>query len=154
MPDLTESLTTTLQEWMNIFMHRSQRNFIHYAKEHNLSMSQMGALLRLHKQGVCGVSDIGDDLGITSAAASQMLERLVQQGLIVRAEDPNDRRAKQIALTDKGRDMLHEGFRAHQSWLSDLARKLPADEHPQVIEALRILIDHIKQSESDVTHNA
>lgn len=153
MPESTESLTATLQEWMNIFMHRTMRNYFHYAKNNHLSMSQLGALLRLHKQGVCGVSDIGDDLGITSAAASQMLERLVQQGLIVRTEDPNDRRAKQIVLTSKGRAMLREGFRTHQRWLNDLAATLSPGEQTQVAAALRLLIDRTKQFEVDETRN-
>jgi len=120
-------------------------DFILYVKENNLSMSQMGALLQIHGKGVCGVSDIGDDLGITSAAASQMLDRLVQQALIERTEDPNDRRAKQIILTDKGRQLLREGVRAHQNWLGELARTLPPAEQAQVIAALRLLLEHAHQ---------
>lgn len=154
MSNSTDLLIATLQEWMSVFMHRSMRNFILYTKENNLSMSQIGALLRLHRQGVCGVSDIGDDLGITSAAASQMLDRLVQQDLIARTEDPNDRRAKQIVLTDKGRAVLHEGFRAHQSWLNDLAATLPPGEQTQIAVALRLLIDRARQFEVDETQNS
>ena len=93
----------------------------------------------------CGVSDIGSALGITSAAASQMLERLVQHGLIERTEDPNDRRAKKIALTDKGLHMLPEGLRAHQDWLGGLAHTLTSDEQAQATAALRLLIEHAKQ---------
>ena len=83
-------------------MHRSIRHLLRYARENGLSMSQFGALLHIHRMGSSGVTDLGDHLGVTSAAASQMLERLVQQGLILRTEDPNDRRVKQIVLTDKG----------------------------------------------------
>ncbi|MBN1583004.1 MAG: MarR family transcriptional regulator [Anaerolineae bacterium] len=145
MPNSTDVLIATLQEWAGVFLRRSMHNFILYAKGNNLSMSQMGALFQIHRKGVCGVSDIGDDLSITSAAASQMLERLVQQSLIERTEDPNDRRAKQIFLTDKGRQMLQEGIRAHQNWLSELARTLPPAEQAQVAAALRLLLDRAHQ---------
>ena len=141
----TDLLIAALQEWMGIFMHRSMHNFILYTKENNLSMSQVGTLLFLHQKGVCGVSDIADALGITSAAASQMLERLVQQDVIERTEDPNDRRAKQIILTDKGRQLLQNGACAHQSWLSDLARALPPAEQGQAADALHLLAERAKQ---------
>ena len=87
-------------------------------------MSQFGALFHLHRMGSSGVTDLGDHLGVTSAAASQMLDRLVQQGLILRSEDPNDRRVKQIVLTDKGHQVLQESIRARQGWLDDLAETL------------------------------
>src|SRR5450756_2667144 len=106
--------SAALQSWIDVFMHRSMRSVLLYAKESGLSMSQLGALMHIAK-GASGVSDIGDDLGISSAAASQMLERLVQMGLILRSEDPHDRRVKQIVLTGKGTEMLHGSWQARQN---------------------------------------
>ncbi len=98
-----------LQNWVGMFMHRSMRDSIRFAKENGLSMSQVGAMFHI-RHGVDGVSDIGDDLGVTSAAASQMLERLVQAGLVTRTEDPHDRRAKQgTELLDIHREKLLAG---------------------------------------------
>ena len=72
------------------------------SRESGLSMSQISALFHIHQADGSGVTDLGDHLGVTSAAASQMLERLVQQELILRTEDPDDRRVKQMVLTEKG----------------------------------------------------
>jgi DNA-binding MarR family transcriptional regulator len=130
-----------LQKWIEVSMHRSIRSFIHYATESGLSMSQLGALFHIDRGGSSGVTDLGDDLGVTSSAASQMLERLVQQGLILRSEDPSDRRLKQMMLTDKGLQVLQESIRARQSWLSDLAETLSNSEREAIIAALNILID-------------
>ena len=150
MSDTTNDLTKTLQEWVAVFMHRSMRYVYLFTKEHNLSMSQIGALMNIHRQGVCSVSDIGDELGVTSAAASQMLDRLVQQDLIVRSEDPHDRRGKQLVLTDKGRQVIHASFDARQSWLGDLAQTLTPAEQESVIAALTLLIEKIKQLDAGV----
>jgi DNA-binding MarR family transcriptional regulator len=139
-----------LYEWIEVFMRRSFRNFLLYSKESGLSMSQIGALIQIHRRGVSGVSDVGDDLGITSAGASQMLERLVQQGLIVRSEDPNDRRVKQIALTDKGYQVLRDSMHARQGWLVDLGKSLTALEHEQVVAALNLLIKKANQLEKEL----
>jgi DNA-binding MarR family transcriptional regulator len=130
---------------MEVFMRRSMRNFIHYARKSGFSLSQLGALFHLHRQGTAGVTDLGDHLGVTSAAASQMLERLVQQDLILRSEDPTDRRVKQIVLTDKGLQVFQESISAHQSWLVDLMEVLSTDEKEQITAALTILIDKVNQ---------
>ena len=136
-----DPFVVTLQEWIEVSMHRSIRHFICYARESGLSMSQLGALFHLHRAGSSGVTDLGDDLGVTSSAASQMLERLVQQELVLRSEDPSDRRVKQIILTDKGLQVLQESIRARQGWLSDLAETLSDSEKEAITAALNILID-------------
>jgi DNA-binding MarR family transcriptional regulator len=137
-PDL---FLATLQQWIEVSMHRSIRNFICFSRESGLSMSQLGTLFHLHHIGSSGVTDLGEHLGVTSAAASQMLERLAQQGLILRTEDPSDRRVKQILLTDKGLQVLQESIRARQAWLYDLAESLSDSEKEASLPALRILID-------------
>jgi DNA-binding MarR family transcriptional regulator len=70
-----------------------------------------------------------------------MLERLVQQELILRTEDPKDRRGKQIVLTDKGNRVLEDGLRARQRWLDDLTETLSDSEKETIMVALNILID-------------
>jgi DNA-binding MarR family transcriptional regulator len=131
----------TLQKWIEVSMHRSMRDFMGYARESGLSMSQLGAMFQIHHRGSSGVTDLGDNLGVTSSAASQMLERLVHQELIRRSEDPSDRRVKQIVLTDKGHQVLQDSIRARQSWLSDLAGTLSDCEKEAIIAALNLLID-------------
>ena len=137
---------TALQSWIDVFMRRSMRNLLLFTKASGLSMSQLGALFHILK-GTSGVSDIGDDLGISSAAASQMLERLVQQGLISRTEDPRDRRVKQIVLTDKGQQVLQGSLQAGKGWLDELADSLSPAEQEQVAAALNILIAKAAQLE-------
>ena len=134
-----------LQEWVAVFMRRSMRSFIQYAREHGLSMSQINALFHIHHHGGSGVTDLGEHLGISNAAVSQLLERLVQQGLILRYEDPADRRAKKLTLTEKGAQTLQEGIHARQGWLHDLSAALSAAEKEQVAAALKILIDKTRQ---------
>lgn len=141
----SDPFVDTLKEWFEVSTHHSMRNFIHYARSSGLSMSHFGALFHIQHRGISGVTELGDHLGVTSAASSQMLERLVQQELILRSEDPDDRRVKQIVLTDKGSRVLEEGIRARQGWLDDLAKTLSDDEKETIMGALEILIDKVKQ---------
>jgi DNA-binding MarR family transcriptional regulator len=134
-----------LQEWVAVFMRRSMQSFIRYARQSGLSMSQINTLFHIHRASGSGVTDLGEHLGISNAAVSQLLERLVQQGLIRRDEDPADRRAKKLTLTEKGAQTLQEGIHARQGWLQDLSATLSAAEKEQVAAALKILIAKTRQ---------
>lgn len=142
-----DPFAATLQECVAVFMRRSMHNLVRYARESGLSISQVNALIHIHHQGG-GVTDLGEHLGISSAAASQLLERLVQQELILRTEDPEDRRVKQLVLTEKGIQTIHEGFKARLGWLNDLAGILSLSEKDQISPVLHILMEKTQQLEN------
>jgi len=118
-------------------MHDFQK-FIHEA---GLSVSQVTALMYLYHTENCGVSDISARIGISRAAASQMLDRLVQMDLLVRAENPSDRRAKQLSLTEKGKALVERGIEARRKWLEDVTNQLPPDQHAAISTALVTLTE-------------
>ena len=146
---LAPEISATLSQWIEVFMHGSMRSFVLYAKQNNFSMTQGSVLMMLREKGASSVSEIGDELQISNAAASQLLDRMVQQGLLVRAEDPTDRRLKQIRLSPQGQMTLQKGLQARQKWLEDLVIRLSPDEQEQVIAALNILIAKANQLEYD-----
>jgi len=108
-------------------------------------MSQLDAMFHLHHTGSVGVKDLGDHLGVSIAAASQMLERLVKQHLILRSEDPADRRVKKLVVTEQGVQTIQESIRSREAWLDDLAKTLSVDEKAQVVAALHMLIEKTQQ---------
>jgi DNA-binding MarR family transcriptional regulator len=148
---MSDSFSATLNTAAAIFVRRSMQNYGRYVKESGFSMSQVSVLFYVYRKGSSGVSDIGEEMGVTSAAASQMLDRLVQQGLILRSEDQHDRRLKQIVLTKKGcqtLDLFRENLHARHAWVDELAARLSPAEQEQVEAALKILIEKVGQLES------
>ena len=139
----------TVRRFMDIVMHHSMRERTHFAKMLGLSMPQLGILMQLHHRGNCGISDISDRFDITNAAASQLVDKLVQSGLIRREEDPHDRRAKLLNLTDKARALIQEGLEERYRWVDQLDQKLTADERAKVTEALNIMTEAGKEMESE-----
>jgi DNA-binding MarR family transcriptional regulator len=147
---MSDTFSTTLNNTVAIFVRRSMQNYFRYIKESGFSMSQVSTLFFLYRKGSSGVSDIGEEMGVTSAAASQMLDRLVQQGLISRTEDPHDRRLKLIVLTEKGRrtlDTFRKSLRDRHGWVDELAAQLSPAEQEQVEASLKILIEKAGQLE-------
>ena len=121
--------------------------FTRWMNRSSLSNSQLGALMRLYYHGDCPISNIGDNLGITAAAASQMVDRLVQNGLLQRDEDPDDRRVKRVTLTTKGNALVQEGVEARLKWLRDLETSLPEANHREIIASLSTLTEIAKELE-------
>ena len=145
----TSQLIQTIRHFMDFAMHHTMRERAHFAKATGLSMPQFGILMQLHYRGNCGVSDIGERFDITNAAASQLVEKLVQSRLIQREEDPNDRRAKLLNLTDKGRDLIQRGLEGRYRWVDQLAGKLSAEEREIVSEALKIMSQAAEELEAE-----
>jgi len=133
-------LEKTLNDWVHLIMMRSMRHFMRFAKARNYSLAQLNALMRLHYKGRCAVTDLGEESGVTRAAVSQLLEKMVQQGWVTRTEDPNDRRHKVVMLTPIGEQIVHESINARQAWLAQLVNLLSPEEQAQVDAALQLLI--------------
>jgi MarR family 2-MHQ and catechol resistance regulon transcriptional repressor len=119
-------------------------SFFRFAKSNELSPSQLGTLLHLSKGEAHGIADVGDRMFVTSAAASQMIDRLVQAGMVERRVDEEDRRAKHIGLTDKGAKTIEEFGRERQAWIRELAKKLDEGETRILQSALEIVIEKSK----------
>ena len=137
----TKELTEVVREWSEVFMRRSGRDFKRFMDETGLSFSQLNVLMRLYHGGSSGVSGIGAQMGVSSAAASQAIDRLVLQGLIERTEDPKDRRAKRLALTPKGRTLVQSGIEARSQWVEGLTDALTPEQQSLTIAALTLLTE-------------
>ncbi len=139
--------SNTLRVWMDTFMHRSMRGWSHFAKSTGLSMPQFSILMQLHHKGPCGMSEIGERFDISAAAASQLVDKLVQAGYLDRAKDPTDRRAKLLTLSDKGKELINQGTEERHRWMDDLAATLSVDDQKKVAEALAILTKAVRNLE-------
>ena len=133
-------INKSLRSWMDVFMHRPMRSWGRFVKTTGLSMPQFSILMQLHYKGSCGMSEISERSNVTAAAASQLVEKLVQSELIERMEDPNDRRAKQLSLSKKGAKLVEQGIEERHRWMDELAGNISAEESGLVVEALEILI--------------
>jgi len=138
-------ITQPLREWMDVFMHRSMRGWTHFAKSTGLSMPQFSILMQLHYKGACGMSAISERFDVSAAAASQLVDKLVQAGYIERTEDPNDRRAKLLELSTAGAKLVDDGIQERYRWMDELTIRLNAAEQTQISEALAILTEAARQ---------
>lgn len=137
----TIQFSQSLREWMDTFVHRSMRDSARFVKASGFSMPQFFLLMQVRRHEHCGISDLSDNLEITNAATSQLVDKLVQANLLVRTENPNDRRAKQVSLSPAGEAFIGSAIAERSRWVDDLAAVLDTDEQQKVAEALEILTE-------------
>jgi len=138
-------ITQPLRAWMDVFMHRSMRGWNQFAKSTGLSMPQFSILMQLHYKGACGMSAISERFDVSAAAASQLVDKLVQAGYIERTEDPSDRRAKLLKLSTNGAKLVDNGIQERYRWMDELTSRLSAAEQTKISEALTLLTEAARQ---------
>jgi DNA-binding MarR family transcriptional regulator len=137
----TKVLTEVIRDWSESYMKRSMHDFKQFMEATGLSFSQISILMRLYHEGNRNVSEIGEQLGVTNAGASQAVDRLVGMGLIVRTENPEDRRTKRLALTAKGKEAIEGGIEARGKWIERVTDSLDSDQVEMIITALSLLTE-------------
>ncbi len=144
----------SLHELIHVIMRNSMRHLMRFAKQKNISIAQINILFRLCHKGQCGVSDLGEDLNISNAAVSQLLEKLVQQGLVERTEDPVDRRNKRIVITPLGERLVEESLQVQLRWLDSIAKQFTPEEQTQLTQAVQLLLQKISLQVEIKTNSA
>jgi len=74
--------------------------------DYDLTVQQIRVFAFIWARGGTSISKVGDALGIRPNVATGIVQRLVDRGLIERHEDPDDRRVRMLAVTDRGVDLV------------------------------------------------
>jgi DNA-binding MarR family transcriptional regulator len=92
--------------------------------ELDLSMAQLKTLMTLYNGGAAPIGQIAECLGIGQPTASHLVDRLVQTQLVVRTEDPLDRRRTLAQLSPEGEELAERinqvRFGTLRRWLMQL----------------------------------
>ena len=77
---------------------------------------------------------------LSSGGMTKRIDRLVDEGLIERRPDPNDRRGTLVRLTARGRKLIDEALPAHVANEAELLARLTAHERSVLDGILRKLL--------------
>jgi DNA-binding MarR family transcriptional regulator len=111
-----------------------------------ITLPQVLLMSRVERFGSASLSDLGEGSSPSAAALSQMVERLVRQGLLARAEDASDRRRKAIRTTPRARALLRKFAAArsadYELGLSPLSQEL----RRQLVAVLESVIANVQSA--------
>jgi len=107
----------------------------------NLTAAQAGVLFALPADGAASVNDVAETIGLAQSAASVLLQRLEQAGLIERQPDPADRRAVRLTLTARGRALRVKAIERAHRMNTAATRGFSAGEQAIIARWLQHMID-------------
>ncbi|WP_114471610.1 MarR family winged helix-turn-helix transcriptional regulator [Pseudorhodoferax soli] len=104
---------------------------------HGLSEGRF-VLLALLDASTYGVAPkaLAEQAGVTRGTVSGLLDGLEREELIERRADANDRRARRVQLTPKGRRVAKTVVEQHGRWTAGLSANLSASERSQLTALL------------------
>jgi len=111
------------------------------ASLHGLEMcpSDFAVLEALLHKGPLPVNAIGKKVLLTSGSMTAAVDRLAERGLVERRDDPEDRRARVVHLTDAGRKLIRKLFAVHERDMERAVSALNVRELEELSGLLRKL---------------
>lgn len=111
----------------------------------NLSMPRLVALFHLQRSGCATISELSEQLNLALATTSQIIDQMVQSGLVERREDSNDRRQKLVTLTTSGHAMIAQVRQARSSEIAQRLAGLPPELTSRLTELLIELVAALRR---------
>lgn len=93
-----------------------------------ISRSQMELLFTLKHLQPTSPKQLGKEMQLSPGAISQLLDGLVEQGLVDRQDDPSDRRAQTISISKIGVEKLREISEKRNKILQGALKELTTEE--------------------------
>ena len=98
----------------------------------------MSLVCRLTEEKPNGITlkELAEAMKLAPATVSELVESLVKKNFLQRVQNPEDRRAVQITLTDHGQTMLDQCIKCVDSLCEKLLADLSATERNAMLAAL------------------
>jgi len=137
-PDLRAASTADLAVRLRLAVTRTARRLRQEA-DSRLTPSTAAALASVERRGPLTPSELAAIEGIQRPTATRVIARLEEDGLLVRAPDPGDRRSSLVSVTAEGRALLRQARNRKTAYLAHRMRHLPADDLAALERAADVL---------------
>lgn len=146
----TQPLTESeLQMWLTLMRGMAivnRRLAQEMQQEHGCHISWYDVLVRLlHAPGQqMTMSELADSVVMSAGGLTRLLDRMVEEGLIERVLDPEDRRLVYARLTGTGRERAAELMQGHQQRIKEyVVQHLSEEEVGMMHKAFERILAHM-----------
>jgi DNA-binding MarR family transcriptional regulator len=101
--------------------------------------------LSRHREDPLTVSQLASVITLSQPATSQLIDRLLQRGLLMRRENPEDRRQKLISISDEGVSLLDRIENRREEKMRAMFAAIPTETLERMQHALAELHDIFEQ---------
>ena len=106
-------------------------------------------ILRNEPNRALSPSEIAKRMGVTRGTMTQFVDALEKDQLVLREDDPQDRRAMFIKLTAKGETLVKKVLPEHFKRLSQFIRILNKNERKLLLNLMGKLAQGVKETEEE-----
>ena len=109
-------------------------------KEFKTSLSRFDVLAQLERfpDGLT-MSDLSRRLIVSNGAITGLVDKLMVGGMVMRQDDPRDRRSVIVRLTRKGRESFARMARRHEEWVVSILGDLSVEAQSELLQNLTLL---------------
>lgn len=122
--------------------------------ELNLTVPQLRSLFFIANQRSTNFTKLASALGVTPSNVTGIIDRLVEQGLVSRQENPEDRRMLILRVTDKGESVTTSLRERRASHMSEILTHLSLEELNSVLNGLGLLLKAAEIHEGKNKHKS
>lgn len=111
-----------------------------------ITLSQSYSIVEIGRAGTISLNQLTEILGVDKSTVSRSVDKLVNNGILVRDTDPEDRRSVNLRLSDKGRSIFAEVEKRTTVYFEKVVADMTDDKLKQIIESLQYLAQALKGS--------
>lgn len=111
------------------------------------SIAQCHAITEIGRVQEISLNELAEILKLDNSTMSRTINNLVDQQLVLREPDPQDRRYIRMKLTDKGWRIFESIEKNMDMYFRALLKDIPEEKHEQVLESLLLLVEAMKNNQ-------
>ncbi len=107
----------------------------------DMSISRFDVLSALDRSKRNGLraGQLSRQLFVSDGNTTQVMSKLVKEGLVLRRPDSQDARAINYSLSDEGKHLFDRMAAAHETWIRTIFDELPDQKQTELSELLTLL---------------
>jgi len=102
-----------------------------------VTLPQLRVLVMVASRRGMNLGAVAAALGVHPSNATRAVDRLVVAGLLLRSDDPTDRRNLQLELTGAGRDLVARVMDDRRAAIAAILERMPASRRRALVPVLR-----------------
>lgn len=102
MPIVSE-LTAHTGYWLRMVSNAVSQDFARKVSDEGVTVAEWAFMRTLYDTNALAPSALAGKMGMTRGAISKLADRLLEKGLLARTDNPDDKRAHSLSLTESGR---------------------------------------------------
>ena len=112
----------------------------------NITLSQCHTIIEVGRTGKVSLVDLAANLNLDKSTVSRSVDNLVNQGLLVRETDLQDRRFVTLSLTKQGESTYQELEKRMADYFQEIIDAIPYEKREQVIDSVQCLTEAVHGS--------